>query len=85
MARAEAGVVRALFNVVSVTIRRVTRWARRNGLRTENGGSTWEKVTIEFTKAFKRVDFADDKNGWIVGFDGTILRSSDRASLDKAG
>jgi photosystem II stability/assembly factor-like uncharacterized protein len=25
-----------------------------------------------------RVDFADDKNGWIVGYGGTILRSNDR-------
>ena len=25
-----------------------------------------------------RVDFTNDKNGWIVGYSGTILRSSDR-------
>ena len=25
-----------------------------------------------------RVDFADDKNGWIVGYAGDILRSDDR-------
>jgi photosystem II stability/assembly factor-like uncharacterized protein len=27
---------------------------------------------------FMRVDFADDKNGVIVGYDGAILRSSDK-------
>jgi photosystem II stability/assembly factor-like uncharacterized protein len=25
-----------------------------------------------------RVDFADDKNGWIVGYSGNILHSSDK-------
>jgi photosystem II stability/assembly factor-like uncharacterized protein len=25
-----------------------------------------------------RVDFADDKNGWIVGYNGNILRSGDK-------
>jgi photosystem II stability/assembly factor-like uncharacterized protein len=25
-----------------------------------------------------RVDFADDKNGWIVGHRGVVLRSSDK-------
>ena len=39
---------------------------------------TWTKVTTNFAGTFMRVDFADDKNGWIVGHDGTILRSSDR-------
>ncbi len=25
-----------------------------------------------------RVDFADDKNGWVVGYSGNILRSTDK-------
>ena len=27
-----------------------------------------------------RVDFADDKNGWIVGYGGAVLRSSDQGA-----
>ncbi|MER3631029.1 MAG: hypothetical protein C4325_01680, partial [Blastocatellia bacterium] len=44
----------------------------------ENGGETWENVQTHVTESLMRVDFADDKNGWIVGYQGTILRSSDK-------
>ncbi|MGI9035269.1 MAG: YCF48-related protein [Pyrinomonadaceae bacterium] len=30
------------------------------------------------TKSLLRVDFTNDKNGWIVGGGGTILRTDDR-------
>ena len=47
-------------------------------MRTENGGSNWQIVKTDLPAFFMGLYFADDKNGWIVGYNGTILRSSDR-------
>ena len=47
-------------------------------LRTENGGATWDKVDVAFAETFKRVDFNDDKNAWIIGYSGRIIQTSDR-------
>jgi photosystem II stability/assembly factor-like uncharacterized protein len=35
-------------------------------------------VNNQYSETLKRVDFADDKNGWIVGYGGQVLRSGDR-------
>ena len=34
-------------------------------------------VRTSVTQALKRVDFANEKNGWIVGFNGTVLTTRD--------
>ena len=47
-------------------------------LNEETGGATWTRVIADFTQNLLRVGFADDRNGWIVGRSGTILRSTDR-------
>jgi len=74
--------------LISVMMTMVTRLAGAAGtiLRTTNGGSTWEKVTTNFTDTLKRVDFADDKNGWIVAMAATFLHSNDTGkTLDPTG
>jgi photosystem II stability/assembly factor-like uncharacterized protein len=47
-------------------------------LRTENGGIVWDKVRSNITKSLLRVNFINDKSGWIVGGNGTILRTEDK-------
>jgi len=38
----------------------------------------WDRVNWALKDTLMRVDFADDKNGWVVGYDGSVLRSVDR-------
>jgi photosystem II stability/assembly factor-like uncharacterized protein len=46
-------------------------------LRTTNGGATWTRITIPASSTLTGLHFADALNGWVVGYDGTILRSTD--------
>ena len=42
-----------------------------------NAGVSWERVAVETTQNLLNIAFANDKNGWIIGWNGTILRSGD--------
>jgi photosystem II stability/assembly factor-like uncharacterized protein len=46
-------------------------------LRTTNGGTTWTRITIPASTTLKGLHFTDALNGWVAGYDGTILRTSD--------
>lgn len=46
-------------------------------LRTTNGGASWTRITIPASNTLTSLHFADAQNGWVVGYDGTILRSTD--------
>jgi photosystem II stability/assembly factor-like uncharacterized protein len=47
-------------------------------LRTENGGATWIKINTIASGSLLRVNFVNDKLGWIVGAGGLIMRSEDK-------
>lgn len=42
-------------------------------LKTSDGGETWRRITVPFTKEIYHLDFVGDDNGWIVGDEGMIL------------
>src|SRR5262245_12672899 len=44
---------------------------------TRDGGASWEILHAPARAELIHIDFIDDKHGWIVGADGTILRSDD--------
>lgn len=44
---------------------------------TRDGGSTWQVLQAPSRQELIHIDFVDDKNGWIVGAGGAILRTTD--------
>ncbi len=44
---------------------------------TRDGGASWEILHAPSPAELIHIDFVDDKHGWIVGADGTILRTED--------
>ncbi len=42
-------------------------------LKTSDGGESWRRITVPFTKEIYNLDFINDDYGWIVGDDGMIL------------
>jgi len=44
---------------------------------TRDGGVSWEILHAPSQAELIHIDFVDEKHGWIVGADGTILRSED--------
>jgi photosystem II stability/assembly factor-like uncharacterized protein len=44
---------------------------------TRDGGATWEILRAPSQAELIHIDFVDEKHGWIVGADGTILRTED--------
>ena len=45
-------------------------------LKTSNGGDSWRRISVPFTKEIYNLDFVNDDNGWIVGDDGMILATA---------
>src|SRR5690606_26116589 len=48
-------------------------------IKTTNGGNTWFHQDYEFggfSTASRSVSFVDSQKGWIVGYDGLILRTT---------
>lgn len=46
-------------------------------LSTDNGGETWQRLRAPSRQELIHIDFANDKRGWIVGADGSILATVD--------
>ncbi len=46
-------------------------------LYTENGGETWQRKRAPSRLELIHLEFANEKRGWIVGDEGTILATSD--------
>ncbi len=44
---------------------------------TKDGGASWELLHSPAQHELIHIDFVDEKHGWIVGADGTILRTED--------
>lgn len=44
---------------------------------TRDGGATWQILQAPSRQELIHIDFVDDKNGWIVGAGGAILRTTD--------
>ena len=44
-------------------------------VNTVNGGRNWTASTIENYKGFNFIHFVDEKNGWILGDNGLILKT----------
>lgn len=44
---------------------------------TRDGGATWQVLKAPSRQELIHIDFVDDKNGWIVGAGGAILRTTD--------
>jgi photosystem II stability/assembly factor-like uncharacterized protein len=44
---------------------------------TRDGGASWEILHAPSPAELIHIDFVDEKHGWIVGADGTILRTED--------
>lgn len=44
---------------------------------TRDGGATWQVLEAPSRQELIHIDFVDDKNGWIVGAGGAILRTTD--------
>jgi photosystem II stability/assembly factor-like uncharacterized protein len=44
---------------------------------TRDGGATWQVLQAPSRQELIHIDFIDDKNGWIVGAGGAILRTTD--------
>ncbi len=46
-------------------------------LETENSGVTWTPIDTGEKDALYRIDFADERNGWISGQGGVLLKTAD--------
>jgi len=46
-------------------------------LRSSNGGSTWERLTVDSNRWLYDIFFVDGETGWICGYDGLILKTTD--------
>ena len=46
-------------------------------MRTENGGETWQRVTVPSKGELFHLDYNGSSHGWIVGDDGVILSTVD--------
>ena len=46
-------------------------------MRTEDGGDTWQRITVPSKGELYHLDFNGNSHGWIVGDAGVILASSD--------
>lgn len=44
---------------------------------TRDGGASWQVLQAPSRQELIHIDFVDDKNGWIVGAGGAILRTTD--------
>ena len=47
-------------------------------LKTENGGDTWQQVSLNGLPKLTNISILDEHNIWVCGFGGTILLSTDR-------
>lgn len=43
----------------------------------EDGGASWKQVASPVNQMLNRIRFSDDKTGWILGYDSTIMKSDD--------
>lgn len=46
-------------------------------MRTEDGGDTWQRITVPARTELFHLDFSGNSHGWIVGDGGVILFSTD--------
>ncbi len=46
-------------------------------MRTEDGGDTWQRITVPTKSELFHLDFNGNSHGWIVGDGGVILASTD--------
>ena len=46
-------------------------------MRTEDGGDTWQRITVPAKKELIHLDYRGSSHVWVVGDDGAILYSSD--------
>ncbi|MEO6655320.1 MAG: YCF48-related protein [Pyrinomonadaceae bacterium] len=46
-------------------------------MRTEDGGETWQRMTLPTKKELFHLDFNGNSHGWVVGDNGIILASTD--------
>lgn len=46
-------------------------------MRTEDGGDTWQRITVPTKTELFHLDFSGNSHGWIVGDGGVILASTD--------
>jgi photosystem II stability/assembly factor-like uncharacterized protein len=46
-------------------------------MRTEDGGETWQRITVPTKKELFHLDFNGNSHGWIVGDGGVIMASTD--------
>ena len=46
-------------------------------MRTDDGGETWQRVSVPSKLELFHIDFVNDENGWIVGDNGLILTTRD--------
>ena len=67
----------AILRAVSLSDIRVGTAIGTSIVRTTDGGASWYAQTNPTTNTLMDVCFTDDKNGTIVGFNGTILRTID--------
>ena len=50
---------------------------RRRLLLSRDGGRTWSQPDTPTAETLYAISFADDKNGFVVGANGSLLRSTD--------
>ncbi len=58
--------------------------ASGHGVRTNDGGSSWQEMIGNGDWSLEAVDFVDTQHGWAVGLDGTILRAVGRSTITGA-
>ncbi len=46
-------------------------------IASEDAGATWTQVASPINQMLNRVRFSSPKTGWILGYDSTILKSTD--------
>lgn len=46
-------------------------------MRTDDGGSTWQRILVPFKDELYHLDFVNSSNGWIVGDMGVVLSTRD--------
>ncbi|RMH36062.1 MAG: hypothetical protein D6694_14145 [Gammaproteobacteria bacterium] len=55
----------------------ITVGERGHILKSKDGGQSWKQVRVPTRSTLTGLDFIDDKRGWVVGHDSTVLYTDD--------
>ncbi len=67
----------SILNDIEDTGKRLVTVGERGHILLSDDGKEWQQVASPVRAMLNRVDFVDAQNGWAVGHDGSVLRTTD--------